>query len=547
MTKPSKDNSGEKIYVPGKNPHEIFLKDNHGHFIVDHDLFNHDGLTKDGIAEAFIEFAKKENLSFFDHSSFDEVKYNFLLKELEISEINFSWITKNNLDFRIDSEYFKQDFLKFFNYSSNKNLTLEDIAIVKGGKRLPLGENFSTEGTPYIRAEDVKNNFVDYSNSPRISKRIYEQIKKYQTQKYDVLLTIVGNSIGDVGFVMFDLDICNLTENCVRLKSKKINPFYLFVYFLSKYGQIQIEREKVGTAQPKLAIERIRRFNIFVPKVIFQEKIAEIVKSAHEKLNLADEKYKYAEKILSEALGLENFAPSTENISVKNFSASFGATGRLDAEFYQPKYDDIEKILKSFETTSISSEYEIFKNNGTNYSNGIDDVGVIKTKQVTNQGVNVDGVESYFSKKVCEDNDSIFLENGDVIFASMGVGSLGKISLFIYDGEKKFVTDSTLKIYRAKENSKVLPSVLCLFIQSSIGQEIIYKYVVGSTGIINIYDSDIDKIPIPILPIEIQEKIAAQIEESFKLRAESKRLLEFAKKLVEVAIEEGENEALKIL
>jgi len=28
-------------------------------------LFNHDGLTQDGIAEAFIEFAKKERLSFF--------------------------------------------------------------------------------------------------------------------------------------------------------------------------------------------------------------------------------------------------------------------------------------------------------------------------------------------------------------------------------------------------------------------------------------------------------------------------------------------------
>lgn len=39
--------------------------DNHGHLIVKHDLFNHDGLTGDGIAEAFAEFAKKEKLSFF--------------------------------------------------------------------------------------------------------------------------------------------------------------------------------------------------------------------------------------------------------------------------------------------------------------------------------------------------------------------------------------------------------------------------------------------------------------------------------------------------
>ena len=42
-----------------------YLLDLHGHLIVDHDLFNHDGLTQDGIAEAFQEFAKKEKLSFF--------------------------------------------------------------------------------------------------------------------------------------------------------------------------------------------------------------------------------------------------------------------------------------------------------------------------------------------------------------------------------------------------------------------------------------------------------------------------------------------------
>ncbi len=63
MQEPSKDNSGDKIYV--KNADATPKLDTHGHLIVKHDLFNHDGLTKDGIAEAFIEFAKKEKLSFF--------------------------------------------------------------------------------------------------------------------------------------------------------------------------------------------------------------------------------------------------------------------------------------------------------------------------------------------------------------------------------------------------------------------------------------------------------------------------------------------------
>ena len=66
MQEPSKDNSGEKIYV--KNEDGTNRLDSHGHLIVKHDLFNHDGVTQDGIAEAFMEFAKKERLSFVGKS-----------------------------------------------------------------------------------------------------------------------------------------------------------------------------------------------------------------------------------------------------------------------------------------------------------------------------------------------------------------------------------------------------------------------------------------------------------------------------------------------
>jgi len=97
MQEPSKDNSGDKIYIRKKDnptyrvkptvtdpeqaeleltedvldhyvntPKELeeYLLDSHDHLIVKHDLFNHDGLTQDGISEAFSEFAKKEGLSF---------------------------------------------------------------------------------------------------------------------------------------------------------------------------------------------------------------------------------------------------------------------------------------------------------------------------------------------------------------------------------------------------------------------------------------------------------------------------------------------------
>jgi len=66
MQESSKDNSGEKIYLKDEEGNPIF--DTNEHWVIQHDLFEQDlksgEKTKEGIAEAFLEFAKKENLSF---------------------------------------------------------------------------------------------------------------------------------------------------------------------------------------------------------------------------------------------------------------------------------------------------------------------------------------------------------------------------------------------------------------------------------------------------------------------------------------------------
>lgn len=58
-----KDNSGDYVYLKDKNGQDKL--DRNGHLIVDHDLHNHDGELPNGIAEAFIEWAKSDGLSFW--------------------------------------------------------------------------------------------------------------------------------------------------------------------------------------------------------------------------------------------------------------------------------------------------------------------------------------------------------------------------------------------------------------------------------------------------------------------------------------------------
>ena len=58
-----KDNSGLYVYLKDEKGNKKV--DKHGHHIVDHDLHNQGGELPNGVAEAFIDFAKSEKLSFW--------------------------------------------------------------------------------------------------------------------------------------------------------------------------------------------------------------------------------------------------------------------------------------------------------------------------------------------------------------------------------------------------------------------------------------------------------------------------------------------------
>ena len=61
--KGGKDNSGDYVFLENSDgQHKL---DKNGHLIVDHDLHNHNEELPDGIAEAFIEWAEREKLSFW--------------------------------------------------------------------------------------------------------------------------------------------------------------------------------------------------------------------------------------------------------------------------------------------------------------------------------------------------------------------------------------------------------------------------------------------------------------------------------------------------
>lgn len=482
---------------------------------------------------------------------FNEAKYTALMDGLECSEISLGYVINNLL--RIDAEYYQKE-----------NLHLESVLATIKGKTISA-HNGTTDcsafypsitgyysnnrdNIPFLRVNEIVDGLVTISDKTVfLPEEVLKSNSKTIALAYpgDIIIAKGGNTLAKVGLVTDEYRVYATCRDVIILRTGNmtdLNKFYLWAYLHGFYGQKLMWRSASQTGQPHLTLKSIDEIHVPEYSTALQDTIERLYNQSVSLKQKSQQKYTEAANILEKALNLPK--ENTQSTSIKCLSDSFTITGRLDAEYYQPKYDAYFSALARFETTKIPTQFDVFKNGGVNYAEGISDVGVIKTKQLTNTGVNVDGVESFFTREACAENKSVFIANNDVIFASMGVGSLGKVSVFSYEGDKVFVTDSTLRIYRAKANTRVLPEVLCVFLQSAIGQELIYRYVVGSTGIINIYDDDMAKIPIPILNEEIQKGIAAKVQESFTLRHQSKQLLEYAKQAVELAIEQGEPSAL---
>ena len=133
---------------------------------------------------------------------------------------------------------------------------LDNICEIKGGKRIPRGETFSSVPTShiYIRVTNMKNNTIIDNEIKYITEDVYRQIKNYTIGVDDLYLTIAG-TIGEVGSVPRRFDGMNLTENAARLTNIVCLKNYLKTALQSSVAQEHFISKFHQVAQPKLSIE----------------------------------------------------------------------------------------------------------------------------------------------------------------------------------------------------------------------------------------------------------------------------------------------------
>ena len=244
--------------------------------------------------------------------------------------------------FRIDPEFFQKDYKDKYEKIYKRGATLlGGIAFVSDGEH-GNAATFENGYSKYYGARNVLSGILTDNSIEFISKEHHERLKKSALESRDILVSCVGANVGFASIVPDDIGIANIVRNVALIRSTSSDFYneYLLTYFLSSYGKNLYVRMNTGNAQPLVSLDYIKTIPVFKASLIFQKTIRIYVEKSLTLINQSGTSYKRAEKLLLETLGMANFSPSAKKVNIKSFKDSFAATSRLDAEYYQPRFEE---------------------------------------------------------------------------------------------------------------------------------------------------------------------------------------------------------------
>lgn len=460
---------------------------------------------------------------------------------LEAVELKLSEIDLND---RYDAEYFWKESLTIENTlkkrGANKFRTFGDF--VASAFYPAATQLYEFGDVPFIRCVDC----ISYPLITQIQEEKFEKIPRNfienntginQVNKGDIIITKVGSPC--YASLLEDYGNVALSRTVLGVQNiRNINNYYLLVFLRSKYGFEQLLRQRELTIQYQLTLERVKNIQIFVPSVQFQTAIEELTKEQLQINQQSISIYQQAENLLLTELDLQNWQLTQGNTEVKSFANSFLQSGRLDAEYYQPKFDEVIKKIKQTENYKLSELVKIKKSIEPGSAAYMDEgIPFIRVADLSKFGLSETEIHLSPTKEL----ENLFLKKDTILLSKDGsVGIAYKM-----EEDMQAVTSGAI-LHLTVTHKNVLPDYLTLVLNSRLTQ-LQAERDAGGSIIQHWRMNEIENVLIPVIHLEKQQQIAQLIQQSFLLKKQSQQLLQTAKLAVEKAIEESEEAAMEFI
>ncbi|MFK8268642.1 restriction endonuclease subunit S [Capnocytophaga cynodegmi] len=446
-----------------------------------------------------------------------------------MSEVLLSKVFENK-DFRFDTDFWTKE--PKINPSLKYMKIGDCLKISQYGISISMNEE--ERGIPIYRMNEIHNMLCDFSVS-KYADTTEKELEIFRLNDRDVLFNRTNSFewVGRTGiFYEQSKQDFIFASYLVRFVPNEeiILPEYLTTYLNTRYGIWDLKRRaRQSINQTNINPEEVKESLIPILDKSFQLQIKSFFEISRDSLKLSQQKYTEAENLLLETLNLKDFQPNNESVNIKTLKESFLQTGRLDAEFYQKKYEEIEQKIQNY-IEGFAPLGKVCTLKDTNFTpNDNTEYAYIELSNIGNSG-EIAGCTREMGINLPTRARRKVSEN-DVIVSSIE-GSLKSCAIISKEYHNALCSTGFYVVASEQINAETL---LVLF-KSELMQQILKKNCSG-TILTAINKEEFLNIPIPIIGKKYQEQIAEYIQKANQLRAEAQILLQEAKLSVESAIE----------
>lgn len=294
------------------------------------------------------------------------------------------------------------------------------------------------------------------------------------------------------------------------------------------------------TGQPHLTLPAIEQLAIPEYSEQLETSAETLYKQSLQLKNKSITTYSQAETLLLDSLNLTGFSPNSDNTNVKSFQDSFIASGRLDAEHYQPKYDQLLDALTSYAggVMTIGLLAGKIANGAEVREYQTEGVAYLRVGDVKNLTIDAASVVRIAPEGAASGLEKIALKAGDVLVSRSG--SLAVTAVVEPEWADALISSHLIRLRIT--DKRIDPYYLALFLGSLPGKMQIEQRSNGGVQP-EINQPALKSILVPVTPKNIQKEIRRLILSARKMRESSNHLLDVAKRAVEIAIEQDEKSA----
>ena len=374
-----------------------------------------------------------------------------------------------------------------------KEVLLDDFWI------MPATPKYINKGVPYITSKNIKNEKIDFSNVNYINIEDYERISKNRPIFIDDILISMIGTLGEVAVVKkSDGVFYGQNMFLVRLNKDKIYQRYFINFFKSNIVKRQLMRKQNKSTQSYLKANHIESLKIPIPDIAEQKKIANKLDKIQEIINIRKKQIEQLDELIK-----------------SQFVEMFGDTN----------------IVKSNEKTELKT-IMISANNGM-ARRGNDSDGSIVLRLVELQRNYID--YSNVNKIILKDNEKkkYLLAEGDILFARVNGNpdNVGRCAYYKDIGEDVYHNDHIIRV--KFDLHKINPIYLCTLLNDEYGRKEFKNKIKTSAGQYTISQDGVERVKIPLPPIELQNQFADIVKQIDKQKFEIQKSLEETQKLQE--------------